>query len=96
MEFTNAVRRVHEANLTISGTPEQVFPLLCPVREYDWIEDWDCVMVFSTSGIAELGCIFRTNRGDGDEVWTVSRYEPGRVIGFVRVLANVWVAHLEI
>ena len=23
------------------GTPERVFPLLCPTREYEWIEPWE-------------------------------------------------------
>ena len=96
MEFENAVRRTHEVTVAFTAAPETVFPLLCPVREYDWIEDWNCVMVFSASGIAEVGCVFRTNRGDGDEIWTVSRYEPGQAIGFVRVVANVWVVTMDI
>lgn len=95
-EFVNAVRRAFAADLTFVGAPERVFPLLCPVAEYDWIESWACDMVYSDSGVAELGCVFRTNRGDGDEVWTVSRYEPGLAIEFVRVIANVRVTKLDI
>jgi hypothetical protein len=90
MEHTNAQRREHEAHLTFAGAPEEVFPLLCPVKEYDWIEDWDCDVVFTASGVAERGCIFRTG-GERDEIWTVSRYEPGVAIEFVRVRTGVWV-----
>ncbi len=36
----------------------KVFPLLCPVAEYDWIENWDCRLVYSESGVNEEGCIF--------------------------------------
>lgn len=70
---TDAVRLVFETTLAFSGTPEEVFPLLCPVREYDWIPDWSCTMVHTTSGVAELGCVFTRERG---ETWITTRYEP--------------------
>jgi len=40
--------------------PGKVFPLLCPLREYEWIEGWQCEMLHSDSGIAEKNCVFRT------------------------------------
>ena len=46
----------------VKAKPEEIFPLLCPVREYDWIPEWDCTMVYSESGIAERGCVFQTDR----------------------------------
>lgn len=67
----------------VSSRPDKVFPLLCPVREYDWIETWNCEMIYSKSGRAELDCIFRTRHGDAEETWSVSRYEPNEVIEFV-------------
>lgn len=55
----------------------QVFPLLCPVREYDWIDGWECEMIFSERGVAENNCIFKTNLMDrGEEVWVATRYDP--------------------
>jgi hypothetical protein len=27
----------------VSAAPEAVFPLLCPVREYEWLDGWNCV-----------------------------------------------------
>lgn len=85
----NRTRTVLSHTLHAAGTPEAVFPLLCPVREYDWIDAWDCELVFSTSGTAEIDCVFRTAfRQDGPEdTWVVSRYEPPRAIEFVRVNA---------
>ena len=67
--------------------PEAVFPLLCPVREYEWIETWSCEVVYTRSGVAELDCVFRTSfAADGpDDTWVVSRYEPPSRIEFVRV-----------
>ncbi len=67
---------------TFQAAPEQIFPLLCPVREYDWIENWDCTVVYSRSGIAEKGCVFTTELALG-ETWVCSRYEPGAAIEFV-------------
>lgn len=70
----------------LHALPETAFPLLCPVREYEWIERWQCEMVYSASGIAEQGCVFRTDfPGDGLETWVLCRYEPPKRIEFVRV-----------
>jgi hypothetical protein len=76
----------------------KVFPLLCPVREYEWIEPWNCEMLHSDSGIAEKNCVFRTgsfgepSRLDlpgepSSDVWVISHYEPDTRIEFVRMNA---------
>lgn len=96
MEFTNAIRKVTEGTAVCTGTPGEIFPLLCPVREYDWIDNWSCDMVYSLSGIAELGCVFRHDGGWGVETWTVTGYEPDTAISFVRVLDGMWVVTLEL
>ncbi len=64
--------------------PERVFPLLCPVREADWIEDWDPLAVFTYSGAAEQDCVFVTTGQPNNAVWFVTRYEPEN--GFVEML----------
>lgn len=54
-------RRVaHEYTQINPASPEKVFPLLCPVREADWIPGWRYSLIYSDSGFAELGCIFTT------------------------------------
>lgn len=68
----------------LNATPSKVFPLLCPVREYEWIEPWQCEILHSDSDFAEKNCIFRTS----DDVWVVSHYEPDRCIEFIRVNQN--------
>jgi hypothetical protein len=61
----------------IPSAPDKVFPLLCPVRETEWIPGWSCEMIYSESGVAEKGCIFKTSfPGDGEELWVISRHEP--------------------
>jgi hypothetical protein len=51
------------------------------VLEYDWIEDWRCEVLYTESGVAEEGCIFRTHfLPEGQMTWIVSRYEaPWRI-----------------
>jgi hypothetical protein len=44
---------------TIAAPPERIFPLLCPIEEYKWIDRWDCELVYSESGVVEDNCIFR-------------------------------------
>ena len=76
VEF-KAERVVKSYTMTLGAPPVDVFPLLCPVREYEWIEPWSCDMVFSASGLAENNAVFRTNfptQGD-EENWVVCRYE---------------------
>jgi len=80
-------RKILTYEMQLNGSPKEVFPLLCPVREYEWIEHWDCDLIYSESGVAEQDCIFTTAfPQDGpEEVWVTSKYEPPRQIEFVRV-----------
>lgn len=73
----------------IGAPPEIVFPLLCPVREGAWLEGWadGCELIWSRSGVAERGCVFRTSdAGLPDTTWIVTDHDPDR--GVV-VLARV-------
>jgi hypothetical protein len=56
--------------------PTRVFPLLCPVREADWIEGWDPIAVWSESGVAEPDCVFTTPADGGAAVWFITRHSP--------------------
>jgi len=70
----------------LNSTPDKVFPLLCPNREYEWIETWQCDLIYSDSGFGELDCIFRTAfPGDGEEIWITDRMELNKIIQFIRV-----------
>jgi len=86
MKKTDSKRVVREYRMVHKARPERIFPLLCPVREYDWIPLWRCELLYTQSGVAELGCVFRTDFGDqwGPETWVVSHYRPGEKIAFVR------------
>jgi hypothetical protein len=64
--------------------PGQVFPLLCPVREAEWVEGWDPGIVITASGAAERDCVFTTASKPHDAIWYVTRHE--RDAGFVEML----------
>jgi hypothetical protein len=56
---------------------EKVFPLLCPVREADWVPGWQYRLIYSESDAAEHGCVFITPNEDGTEtIWMVTDYDP--------------------
>lgn len=82
----------------IEALPERVFPLLCPVREAEWLDGWRCEMIHSESGVAEDGCVFRTEGGDSPEtVWMVSRHcAPEGRVEFVRVTTGLVASRLRI
>ena len=61
-----------------------MFPLLCPVREADWIAGWDPRLVITASGTAEPDCVFVTPGAPADAVWFVTRHAPAD--GFVEML----------
>lgn len=82
IEKPNRVTRTYTQRL-VAG-PEAVLPLLCPVREADWIEGWDPVVVLSNSGVAEPDCVFVTHATPNDAVWFITRHEPDA--GFVEMI----------
>ncbi|MCF8149245.1 MAG: hypothetical protein K9K30_03050 [Burkholderiaceae bacterium] len=78
----NRVSRSYTQRLV--GAPSAVFPLLCPVREADWIEGWNPISVLTQSGVAEPDCVFVTAATPNDAIWYVTRHEPAH--GFVEML----------
>ncbi len=80
-------RKIKSYTMNLDAGADEIFPLLCPVREYDWIQPWQCEMVYTDSGMAELDCVFKTNFPDDgpEDTWVVSRYEPPKHIEFVRI-----------
>ena len=71
---------------TIDAAPDRVFPLLCPVREAEWLDGWRHRMVYSESGLVEAGAVFATpGAGEPETVWIVTRHDPvGLVVEFTR------------
>jgi hypothetical protein len=76
-------RVTHEYTQTNAATPAEVFPLLCPVRETDWVPGWQYRMIHSRSG--------------SETIWMVTEYDPaGLRIAFVWVNPGLVAARIGI
>jgi hypothetical protein len=73
IEQPRRVRRTYTQNLV--APPAQVFPLLCPVREAEWVPNWDPRRVLSKSGVGEKDCVFVTEAAPQDAVWMITRHD---------------------
>ncbi len=81
-----------------TGSIEEVFPLLCPVREKDWLDGWDYRMIYSSSGLIEKDCVFTTlHHGKFETVWHVTQYDKVNYkIEFLRVTPSENVVKINI
>ncbi len=74
-----------------------VAPLLCPVREADWIEGWDPALVVSESGAVEDDCVFVTGAGAQQAVWYVTRHDArAGFVEMVKITPGVTACRLDI
>jgi hypothetical protein len=78
-------KRVHCAHKgQIAASPDQVFRLACPTAEYEWIDGWQCNLIYSESGGNEEGCIFTEDMSApfllGQDTltttWVTTLYDP--------------------
>jgi len=96
MNLFTAKSIVITATMWLNHPAEDIFPLLCPVKEYDWIECWQCEVLHTQSGINEPDCVFRTAfEGQDEEIWVTNRFEPPSRVEFIRTGPNK-VIHFEI
>jgi hypothetical protein len=78
--------------------PDTVFPLLCPVREADWLDGWQYNMIYSKSGLIEKDCVFTTpHHGELVTAWQVTQHDPSQYfVEFVRLTPNENVVKIQI
>lgn len=84
MIITKPVRATRSYTQKLIAAPDAVFALLCPVREADWIDGWDPGLVVSSTGLAEVDCVFTSKAEPTDAIWYITRHEPAA--GFVEML----------
>ncbi len=98
MSEFRGTRVIHQHTQTNQAPPDKVFPLLCPVREADWVPDWKYRLVYSRSGVAELGCVFTTPNEDGSEsIWLCTEYDAARFrIAYAWVTPGLVACHIQI
>lgn len=79
-------RLIRAYRQTIEAPPDVVFPLLCPVREAEWLDGWAFTMIYSASGLVEDGAVFATSdSGEPETVWIVTRHDrAARLVEFAR------------
>ena len=76
MEAFIARREVARFTHRVSAPPARVFPLLCPVREHDWIPGWSARTIYSESGVAENNGVFLAQLPDRSEaLFIVTRHD---------------------
>jgi len=80
------------------ATIEEVFPLLCPKREIEWIPGWECETIWSKSGYNEEGAIFRTTRPYGTELfWNTLQYDiNNKIVDFLILAPHLYVFRFKI
>lgn len=91
----NRVARTYTQHL--EAEPAQVFPLLCPVREADWLEGWDPSLVLSASGVAEPDCVFLTDAEGGTATWYITQHDPASgTVEMIKIVPGVVATRLNI
>ena len=77
--------------------PQAVFPLLCPVREAEWLPDWDPQVVYTRSGVAEPGCTFLTLQDGRQSIWQIIHHDPENLeVKMVKITPDVTACLLQI
>jgi hypothetical protein len=94
----NTVQKTLTFKQLNTAEPEKVFPLLCPVREKDWLDGWDYNMIYSKSGLIEKNCVFSTSFPDEmDTIWHVTQHNPEKFeVEFLRVTPKKNVVRINI
>lgn len=97
MNITKPHRATRTYTQRLVGDPAAVFPLLCPVREGDWIDGWNPVSVITQSGVAEPDCVFTTASAPHDAIRYITRHEPGRFfVEMIKVTPGVTACRLTV
>ncbi|KUO49830.1 MAG: hypothetical protein APF76_00880 [Desulfitibacter sp. BRH_c19] len=95
--MNNKKKLIQKYQQTLAGTKEEIFPLLCPVREKEWLQDWDYNMIYSESGYAEKGCMFETNNNYGSYRWIMTKHDSDNFgIQFVKTTKENIVVIIDI
>lgn len=94
----NRLRVMKTYTQTIRASKDEIFPLLCPVREKEWLAGWNYEMVYSESGIAEKGCIFKTHEVKKDDtIWFIDHFDIDNYkIIFIRITPSRSLAQMEL
>ena len=79
-----------------AGQPDKVFPLLCPVRESEWLPHFKAKVIYSSTGISEDGAIFQTTHDDVTITWIITKYNPNSLIEMMYIIPNIRIVRINI
>ena len=103
MHVSSPIRKAYTYVQQLDGSADEVFPLLCPVRECDWIAGWNPRLVISKCGVAEAGCVFLTTDGHApsgvarEATWVITEHDPiERHVAMTKVSPDFLVTRLWI
>jgi hypothetical protein len=82
----------------LQGGADEVFVLLCPVREAEWVPGWRPHLVIAESGLAERDCVFVTPDGESREAtWVITEHDPiARSVEMLKISPGFLVTRLRI
>jgi hypothetical protein len=83
-----------EHSFTVARPAAEAFVFFEPIGEKKWAEGWQPLFVSAADAELHDGSVFTVDRpGQGGapvtSVWTITRYEPGRVIEYRNVLPGI-------
>ncbi|CAN5143019.1 hypothetical protein BH24PSE2_BH24PSE2_05220 [soil metagenome] len=97
VEIVEPRRVAHSYTQRLLAPPERVFPLLCPVRETEWVAGWSPRLVISESGLIEPDCVFITPEDESEAVWYVTVHASERwQVQMVKITPEVTACRLDI
>lgn len=89
---TRTVETVYECPV------EKLYPLFCPVREFEYMRNWTCTMRFSESGYAEKNAIFQSGYPfppGMKATWVCTNYEKNKSLTYTIFIPNTVIIVLE-
>jgi len=81
-----------------NASRETIFPLLCPVREADWVDGWQYELIHSKSGFAEQDCVFSTPiNAHTNAIWQITQYNPNEFeLEFIKFIPEGTIVKINI
>ena len=90
-------RIIREKSIKINASKEDLFKVLCLVREREWLPKFSSEIVFTESRVTELDSVFFTNSNSQEKtVWIIPAYEKYNFIEMVYIQPNIKVATIKL
>jgi len=75
-------RFVASGKFQLDAPVSQAFPMFEPIGEKRWAEGWEPLPVYPSNIQASEGTVFSTKAKGGQSIWTITRYEKGKLVEY--------------